>query len=139
MTCLREEAAAVLVRASSAMQTLVATTTPHVVKELRQHAPGDDLALAAVVDVRGVEERDPALDGAPDDRLGLLLGAAPTGRLSCSPKLIIPRHTRDTRSPVLPRFTYSTPASSRRSTHRSRDTRPHSTKSGRRWRWSSRV
>src|SRR5512132_1689026 len=33
-------------------------------------------------------------------------------RLSCSPKLIIPRHTRETRRPVSPRFTYSISSSS---------------------------
>jgi hypothetical protein len=32
-------------------------------------------------------------------------------RLSCLPKLIIPRHTRDTRRPVLPRLTYCMAAS----------------------------
>ena len=67
-------------------------------EELRQHPPGDDLALAAVVDVGGVEERDPALDRAPDDRLRVGLGERPRP-LSCAPKLIIPRHTRETRRP----------------------------------------
>src|SRR5205823_150185 len=38
---------------------------------LAQQAAGDDLALAAVVDVGGVEEDDAALDGALDDRLGI--------------------------------------------------------------------
>jgi hypothetical protein len=33
------------------------------------------------------------------------------GRLSCLPKLIIPRHTRETRRPALPRFTYRIAAS----------------------------
>src|SRR5918996_678781 len=35
-------------------------------------------------------------------------------RLSCLPKLIIPRQTRETRRPVSPRFTYSIPSSLRR-------------------------
>ena len=39
-------------------------------EELAQEAAGDDLALAAVVDVGGVEEDDPALDRPPHDRLG---------------------------------------------------------------------
>ena len=43
----------------------------------REDPAGDDLALAGVVDVRGVEERHAALDRAADDRLGGLLGERP--------------------------------------------------------------
>ncbi len=39
-------------------------------EELLQQPAGDDLALTAVVDVGGVEERDPTLDRPPDDRVG---------------------------------------------------------------------
>ena len=46
-------------------------------EEPRQDAAGHDLALAAVVDVRGVEERDPAFDRAADDRLRLRLFERP--------------------------------------------------------------
>jgi hypothetical protein len=42
-----------------------------------QHTPGDHLALAAVVDVGGVEEADAALDGSPDDRLRVVLRERP--------------------------------------------------------------
>ena len=80
-------------------------------EELAQQAPGDDLALAAVVDVGGVEEDDAALDGAPDDRLGRRLVERPLAALVL-PKLIIPRHTRETRRPVLPEV-HVRPSSSR--------------------------
>ena len=50
--------------------TFVATTSSSRVRSFLQEPAGDDLALAAVVDVGGVEERDAALDGALDDRLG---------------------------------------------------------------------
>src|SRR5207253_1880659 len=46
-------------------------------EELPEQPPGDDLALAAVVDVRGVEEDDSALDSATDDRLRSLLVQCP--------------------------------------------------------------
>jgi hypothetical protein len=39
-------------------------------EELADQAAGGDLAGALRVDVGGVEERDAALDGAADDRLG---------------------------------------------------------------------
>jgi hypothetical protein len=39
-------------------------------EQLRQEAAGDDLASTLRVHVGRVEEGDPALDGAPDDRLG---------------------------------------------------------------------
>ena len=74
-------------------------------EELPQHAPRDDLALAAVVDVGRVEE-----DDAPSTARRTIGSAAASSsahsRLSCLPKLIIPRHSRETRRPVLPRFTY---------------------------------
>src|SRR5262249_61996086 len=50
-------------------------------EEPLEQAPGDDLALAAVVDVRGVKERDPALHGAPNDRLGRRLVERPGAAL----------------------------------------------------------
>ena len=46
-------------------------------EQLAEHPPGEHLALAAVVDVGGVEEDDAALDCAPDDRLGLVLAERP--------------------------------------------------------------
>ena len=63
--------------------TFVATTySSRVPNSSRQHAPGDHLALAAVVDVGGVEEDDAALDRAPDDRLGLVLAERPAPLLA---------------------------------------------------------
>src|SRR5262249_35742461 len=46
-------------------------------EEPAEEIAGDDLALAAVVDVGRVEERDPALDRSTDDRLGLGLVERP--------------------------------------------------------------
>jgi hypothetical protein len=46
-------------------------------EQLLQQPARDDLALAAVVDVGGVEERDAALDRLPHDRLRLLLVERP--------------------------------------------------------------
>ena len=46
-------------------------------EEPLEHAPRHDLALAAVVDVRGVEERDARLDRGTDDRLRIGLVERP--------------------------------------------------------------
>ena len=63
-----------------------------------QHAPGDHLALAAVVDVGGVEEDDAALDRPPDDRLGLVLAERPAPLLA-GPEAHHPEaHARDAQS-----------------------------------------
>src|SRR5215204_6882620 len=50
-------------------------------EELAEQASGHDLALAAVVDVSGVEEADAAVDGPPDDRLGRRLVERPLAGL----------------------------------------------------------
>ena len=50
-------------------------------EELAQHPAGDDLALTAVVDVRCVEEDDPALDGPAHDRIRRRLVKRPRPRL----------------------------------------------------------
>ncbi len=50
--------------------TFVATTTSSREMYFGSRRPGGDLARAAGVDVGRVEERDAALDRAPDDRLG---------------------------------------------------------------------
>ena len=50
-------------------------------EELREQAPGQHLALAAVVDVRRVEEGDASLDGGADDRLRLVLPDGPRSAL----------------------------------------------------------
>ena len=63
--------------------TFVATTySSRVPKSALQHPPRDHLALAAVVDVGGVEEADAAVDRAPDDRLGFLLAERPAPLLA---------------------------------------------------------
>ena len=59
------------------IRTFVAITSSSRLRSFGSTPAGDDLALAAVVDVGGVEERDPALDGAPDDRLRIGLGERP--------------------------------------------------------------
>jgi hypothetical protein len=67
-------------------------------EELPQQSAGDDLALAAVVRVGGIEEADATLDGTPHDglRLGLVEGPL-TARV-----LAVAHHpqadTRDTQS-----------------------------------------
>ncbi len=53
-------------------------------EELSQQAAGDHLALAAVVDVGGVEEDDPALNRTAHDRLGSLLFEGPFAALVCA-------------------------------------------------------
>ncbi len=54
-------------------------------EELLQELPGEHFALAAVVDVGGVEERDAALDRAAKDRLGALLVERPRRGSGCLP------------------------------------------------------
>ncbi len=46
-------------------------------EEIAEHAAAEPFALATVVDVGGVEERDPAFDRVADDGLGLVLGERP--------------------------------------------------------------
>src|ERR671937_1280202 len=46
-------------------------------------------------------------------------------RLSCLPKLIIPRHSRETRRPVSPRFTYSIELVDELTGHRVNRDAPH--------------
>ena len=67
--CLRERPRAVLAGHRLAVHLRRDDVLLAHAEEPRQDAAGHDLALAAVVDVRGVEERDPALDRAADDRL----------------------------------------------------------------------
>jgi hypothetical protein len=50
-------------------------------EELAQNAAGEDLALAAVVDVGGIEEDDPALDRPSDNGLGCRLVESPLAAL----------------------------------------------------------
>src|SRR5436190_2891122 len=51
-------------------------------EQLLQQPAGDHFALAAVVDVGGVEEDDPGLDRAADDRLGRILVERPWALLA---------------------------------------------------------
>ena len=102
-------------------------------EELLQEPPGHDLALAAVVDVGGVEERDAALDGPPDDRLRVGLRRAPTGR-SRARRSSSSRGTRARRAArCVPRFTYFIARLLSRSTthaHRSRTPRADAARQG---------
>ena len=63
--------------------------------------------LAAVVDVGRVEERDAALDRAADDRLRVGLAERPLPFLVRAEAHHPEGQTRETRSPVRPRLTYS--------------------------------
>ena len=73
-------------------------------EEPLQHAAGHDLALAAVVDVGGVEERDPALDRAADDRLRAVLLERPRAALVLAVAHHPEADARDAQ-PGCPRFT----------------------------------
>ena len=58
-------------------------------------AAGEDLALAAVVDVGGVEEVDPALDRAAHDRLGAVFVQRPLPALVRAVAHHAQAHARD--------------------------------------------
>ena len=57
--------------------TFVAITSSSRERSFGEDPARDHLALAEVVDIGRVEERDPALDSPPDDRLCLRLGQRP--------------------------------------------------------------
>ena len=67
-------------------------------EELAQEAAGDDLALASVVDVGGVEEDDSAFDRPPHDRLGSRFVDRPLAALMPAEAHHPQAHTRDTQA-----------------------------------------
>ena len=100
--CLRAEAPAVLARRHRHEHL---GGDDHFVprQEFRHQPAGRDLAGAARVRIGGVEEGDPALDGGPDDGLGVVLVDDP------GPVTVVPEsHHAETDprdpSPDVPRF-----------------------------------
>src|SRR4029453_6053175 len=69
-------------------------------EEPAEQPTGDDLALAAVVDVGGVEEDDAALDGPPDDRPGRRLVQRPRAALVRAEAHHPQAHARDAQAGV---------------------------------------
>ena len=113
--CLRERPRAVLAGHRPAVHLRRDDVLLAHAEELAQQAAGDDLALAAVVDVGGVEEGDPALDGAAHDRLGRRLVERPlrgsrarrssSSRGRCATRA--GRSRRGSRTPLRGRYTLS--------------------------------
>jgi hypothetical protein len=88
------------------MNTFVATTASSRVSNLPIRRPvATSLAPAEYVSAVSKKVTPPSTAART---IGSAASSSSTHALSLSlPKLIIPRHTRETRSPVAPRFTYS--------------------------------
>jgi hypothetical protein len=82
----------------------------HRLLDWRQAVPAVDLVE---VDIVEPEPPQRGVDRGKDVLAGQATTVRAHWRVLCLPKLIIPRHTRDTRGSVFPRFTYRIAASFR--------------------------